>query len=35
LYSHLVPDAHFRGAEHAARALGEVPELDEIEEESA
>ena len=30
LYSHLVPDAHFRGAEHAAKALGEVPELDEI-----
>jgi integrase len=23
LYSHLMPDAHFRGAEHAARALGE------------
>jgi hypothetical protein len=29
LYSHLVPEAHFRGAEHAARALGEVPELNE------
>jgi integrase len=23
LYSHLMPDAHFRGAEHAAKALGE------------
>jgi integrase len=30
LYSHLVPEAHFRGAEHAARALGEVPELSEL-----
>ncbi|MFJ4288151.1 tyrosine-type recombinase/integrase [Paenarthrobacter nicotinovorans] len=25
LYSHLLPDAHFRGAEHAAKALGELP----------
>jgi len=25
LYASLVPDAHFRGAEHAAKALGEVP----------
>jgi integrase len=35
LYAHLLPEAHFRGAEHAARALGEVPELAEIEDESA
>ena len=35
LYAHLLPDAHFRGAEHAARALGEVPELEELEDESA
>ncbi|MFI2562994.1 tyrosine-type recombinase/integrase [Paenarthrobacter sp. NPDC018779] len=25
LYAHLMPDAHFRGAEHAAKALGELP----------
>jgi integrase len=30
LYAHLVPDAHFRGAEHAAKALGEMDELPEI-----
>jgi integrase len=31
IYSHLMPDAHFLGAQHAARALGEVPiALDEI-----
>jgi hypothetical protein len=24
LYSHLLPDAHFRGAQHAAKALGET-----------
>ena len=32
LYSSLVPDAHFRGAEHAAKALGDgaVSELDQI-----
>jgi integrase len=30
LYAHLVPDAHFRGAQHAAKALGET-ELDELE----
>lgn len=27
LYAHLLPEAHFRGAEHAAKALGEMPEL--------
>lgn len=27
LYASLVPDAHFRGAEHAAKALGEMAEL--------
>lgn len=27
LYAHLLPDAHFRGAEHAAKALGELPEI--------
>lgn len=27
LYSHLLPDAHFRGADMAAKALGELPEL--------
>jgi len=27
LYAHLLPDAHFRGAEHAAKALGEMPEI--------
>lgn len=26
-YSHFLPDTHFRGAEHAAKALGEMPEL--------
>jgi integrase len=35
IYGHLQPDALFRGAEHAARALGEVPMLDGILEESA
>lgn len=35
LYAHLLPDAHFRGAEHAARALGEVPELAELEDEAS
>jgi integrase len=35
LYAGFMPDAHFVAAEHAARALGEVPALDEIEEESA
>jgi integrase len=30
LYASLVPDAHFRGAQHAAKALGET-ELDELE----
>jgi hypothetical protein len=27
LYAHLLPEAHFRGAEHAAKALGEMPEI--------
>lgn len=27
LYAHLLPEAHFRGAEHAAKALGELPEI--------
>jgi integrase len=27
LYASLVPDAHFRGAEHAAKALGEAPDI--------
>uniref|UniRef100_UPI003F4999FF tyrosine-type recombinase/integrase n=1 Tax=Arthrobacter silvisoli TaxID=2291022 RepID=UPI003F4999FF len=27
LYSHLLPDAHFRGAEHAAKALSELDEF--------
>jgi len=27
LYAHLLPEAHFRGAEHAAKALGEIPEI--------
>ena len=26
-YAHLLPDAHWRGAEHAAKALGEMPEI--------
>jgi integrase len=30
LYSHLLPDAHFRGAEHAEKALGELPEVPEL-----
>jgi integrase len=30
LYGSLLPDAHFRGAEHAARALGELDNLGEI-----
>ena len=25
LYAHMLPDSHFRGAEHAAKALGELP----------
>lgn len=30
LYAHLLPDAHFRGAAHAAKALGEMPAIPEI-----
>ncbi len=32
LYAHILPDAHFRGAQHAAKALGEAPDLTELEE---
>jgi integrase len=28
IYSHLMPDAHWLGAQHAARALGEAPEIE-------
>lgn len=35
LYSHLVPEAHFRGAEHASKALGDVPEIEELDGEVA
>ena len=27
VYSHFLPDTHFRAAEHAAKALGELPEI--------
>jgi integrase len=30
VYSSLIPDAHFRGAEHAAKALGELPEVPDL-----
>ena len=30
LYAHLLPDAHFRGAAHAAKALGEMQAIPEI-----
>jgi len=31
LYAHMLPDAHFRGAEHAQKALQELPLVAELE----